>query len=268
LGVESAGWNDFADPNVGSSFAHHAHLGLANAELGQVGLHYIHALTRDDRVAPTLADGGITVLGADVSGQFQRFGRAYLGLAFTDADNARTVSPIIRVLNAPGGPGLMREYFGPDSGGNGTLFTVGGQYDLSLGQLARHPQPFSGYGPDIVVSLFGIYTSVSSPDVDFHGIKKLKYGTEATYSMLPWLAAGMRYDRVQDDTSDDTRTFAVISPRLILRTDYNSQDQVTIQYSRWMYGSGVAVREGYPPEEDHAIRTDKHTLSMNVNMWW
>lgn len=268
LGVESAGWNDFADPNVGSSFAHHGHLGLAQAGIGQFGLHYVHAFTRDDRVAPELADGSIAVLAADVAGQFQEYGRLYLALAYTSASDARTVSPIIQVLNAPGGPGLMREYFGPASGGNGTLTTLGGQYDLSVGQLVRAPQPFSGYGPDVVLSLFGVFASVTSDDADFDGVGKLKYGSELTYSVLPWLAFGGRYDRVVADTDDDTRTFAVISPRIILRTDYNSQDQVTLQYSRWLYGSGVAVRAGYPKREDLAIRPDENTLSMNVNMWW
>jgi hypothetical protein len=189
-------------------------------------------------------------------------------MGYTSASDARTVSPIIRVLNAPGGPGLMREYLGPDSGGNGSLFTVGAQYDLSIGQLARYPMPFSGYGPDIVVSLFGIYTGVSSDDEAYDGVTKMKYGSEVTYSAFSWLAFGGRYDRVVADTDDDTKTFAVISPRVILRTDYNSQDQVTLQYSRWMYGSGVPIRAGYPPRDDLSIRPDENTVSMNVNMWW
>src|SRR5690606_24646811 len=78
LGVESAGWNDFADPNVGTSFGHHGHLGLAHTSAGQLGVHYVHAFTRDDRVAPTLPDGSIWVFGADVGAQLQRFGRLYL----------------------------------------------------------------------------------------------------------------------------------------------------------------------------------------------
>jgi hypothetical protein len=268
LGVESAGWNDFADPNVGSSFAHHGHLGLASAGVGQLGLHYVQAFTRDDRVAPTLPDGSINVLGADVAGEFQRFGRLYLGMAYTKASDARTVSPVVRVLNAPGGPGLMAEYFGPNSGGNGSLTTLGAQYDLSIGEIARYPEPFSGYGPDLVASLFGVYTGVGSDEAAYDGVNKLKYGAELTYSALSWLAFGGRYDRVMDDTDDDTKTFAVISPRIILRTDYNSQDQVTITYSHWMYGSGVNVRVGYPEEEDPTVRPDEDTISLNVNMWW
>jgi hypothetical protein len=43
------------------------------------------------------------------------------------------------VLNASGGPGLITEYLGPASGGTGHITNIGGQYDLSLGTLLRHP---------------------------------------------------------------------------------------------------------------------------------
>lgn len=267
LGVESAGWNDFDDPNVGTTFAHHGHLGLAQTNLGQVGVHYVQAFTHDGRMAPTLAYGSINVLSADVAVEFQHFGHLYLALAYTQANDSRTVSPVIRVLNAPGGPGLMSEYFGPDSGGNGSLSTLGGQYDVSIGEIVRH-QPSSGCGPDLIVSAFSVFTQVASEAPAFDGIGKLKYGAEATYSVLSWFRLSGRYDRVIDDLDDPTRTFAVISPRVIFRTDYDSRDQVTLQYSRWLYGSGVNVRAGYPAKEDPSIRPDEHTLSLDVNMWW
>jgi hypothetical protein len=268
LGVEPAGWNSFADPNVGTSFAHHAHLGVALPQRGQVGLHYVSAVTRDDRTAPGQADGSINVFGADVTGELAPFGRLYLAGAFTDADDARGVSGVIRVLNTFGGPGLMREYFGPNSGGNGQLMTLGGQYDVSIGEITRDPQPFSGYGPDIYASLFGMYTHVSSDDAEFDDVDKLKYGAELTYSALAWLAVSGRYDRVVANADDATQTFAVISPRIILRTDYNSQDQVTLQYSHWFYGSGVVARTGYPPRDDPAVRPDEDTFSLTASMWW
>lgn len=280
LGVEPAGWNSFSDANVGTSFAHHAHLGLAASELGQIGLHYVHAFTQDDRTAPSQADGSITVLGADVTGHFGLFGRVYLGAAYTDADQARGVSGVIRVLNTFGGPGLMQEYFGVNSGGTGTLLTLGGQYDLSVGQLLRHPQPFSGYGPDLVVSLFGMYTGVGSEDPAFDDVDKLKYGGEVSYSVLSWLAFSGRYDRVVANADDASQTFAVLSPRIILRTDYNSQDQITLSYSRFFYGSGVVVRPTYPkcppligaPASyqcgDPSVEPDADMISLTASMWW
>src|SRR5262249_20252598 len=143
LGVEPAGWNDFADPNVGSTFANHAHAGLAWFRHGLAGVHYASAWSRDDRTAPTTPDGSITVLRADANLALAPFGRLYLAVAHTSADKSRSVSGVIRVLNTFGGPGLMQNYLGPNSAGTGKLTTFGGQYDISIGQLVRFPSSFS-----------------------------------------------------------------------------------------------------------------------------
>lgn len=281
LSVDPAGWNSFTDPNVGTSFAHHAHLGLAFARRGQVALHYVGAFTRDDRTAATQADGSINVFGAEVNAQLAPFGRLFLAGAYTDADDARGVSGVIRVLNSFGGPGLMREYFGPNSNGTGTLTTLGGQYDLSIGEILRGPEFYSGYAPDVFVSAFGMFTHVTSKEDAFDGVDKVKYGLEATYSALSWLAGSARYDRVVSNVDHPERTFAAITPRLILRTDYNSQDQVTISYSHWFHGSGTVVRPQYAPCVpsllgsspadqcgDPSVEPDADTFSITASMWW
>jgi hypothetical protein len=268
LGVEPAGWNDFADSNVGTSLANHAHLGFAVPGHGQFGLHYISAFTRDDRTAPSQPDGVINVFGADANLELAPFGRLYVAGAYTHADDARGVSGVIRVLNTFGGPGLMQNYFGPNSGGNGSLTTFGAQYDVSIGKVVRHPQAYSGYGPDVFASVFGMFTHVTSKQAEFNDIDKLKYGAELTYSALSWLAFSGRYDRVVANTDDASKTFAIVSPRVIFRSDYNSQDQVTLQYSRWMYGSGVVVRDGYPPVDDPSVVPDPDTFSLSASMWW
>jgi hypothetical protein len=268
LGVEPAGWNDFADPNVGSSFAHHEHIGLSLLRRAQVGIHYVNAFSRDDRTAPTTPNGSISVFGADARLELAPFGRLYVAGAYTSADKARSVSGVIHVLNTFGGPGLIQNYFGPNSNGTGKLTTFGGQYDVSIGEIVRSPGPYSGYGPDVFASVFGMFTRVSSDDPLYDGVSKVKYGAEVTYSALAWLALSTRYDRVVADVDDARQTFSVISPRIILRSDYNSQDQVTLQYSRWFYGSGVVVRSGYPPVNDPTIVPDENMVSLTANLWW
>jgi len=289
LGVAPAGWNGFTDSTVGTSFAHHDHLGLALRDVGQLGLHWVNAFTRDDRTPPGQADGGITVLGADVRSAFGALGRVGIGFSQTIADHSVGVSGVVRVLNTFGGPGLIKEYFGPDSKrGTGTLTSVGAQYDLSIGELIRKPSPFSGYGPDILVSAFGMLVSVQSEDKTtfvrdpsgilllnapggqplYDGVLKLKYGAEATYSALSWFAFGARYDRVLANTDDDAQTLAAITPRLIFRTDYNSQDQVTLAYSHWWYGSGVVMRPNYRDLPDPSVEPDSDTFSLSATMWW
>jgi len=42
-------WNDFANPNEGTSFVAHGHLGARGWNFAQLGLHYLHAWSQDDR---------------------------------------------------------------------------------------------------------------------------------------------------------------------------------------------------------------------------
>jgi hypothetical protein len=269
LGVEPAGWNGYADPTVGTSFAAHGHGAVGVFGMAQLGLHAIYTFVQDDRASiGDIPDGHITVEAADLRFTLGRFGHLYTGFAYTEAARAHPVSAVIRVLNAPGGPGLIEEYLGPQSNGNGNLKTLGAQYDFSLGNFLRYPMKFEGDGADVVASLFSIFTQVSSDDPEWDDMQKLKYGAELSYSMLSWFALSGRYDRILPDLDDDTRTTAVISPRLIFRSDFNSHDQVVLQYSRWLNGSGATVVYGAPPERDPTIEPDKHVLSLTASMWW
>lgn len=273
-----AGYNDFADPGVGSSFVHHGHVGLAFRRFATLGGHYMKAWAQDDRATGSQApDGNIEIIGADLRLNMGRFGHLYGAYSRVDATSSRTVGRIVEVLNTRGGPGLMQNYLGEASGGTGTLDIIGFQYDISIGRLVSHPVPFSGDGPDIYISLFGMAVDVDSTDLSidpltqdyaFHGVSKRKYGVEGTYSLLPWLALSARYDQVDPNLEDKRRSFGVLSPRVILRTGWQARDQVVIQYSRWFNGSLTTVRGGYPPREDITIEPDEHMLSISANMWW
>ncbi|HEY4015025.1 MAG TPA: hypothetical protein VGM06_16895 [Polyangiaceae bacterium] len=277
LGVEPAGWNGYLDPNVGTSFAPHAHVGVSYRGLGELGLHFLSALSQDDRATPTTQpDGHIDVLAVDARLTMRRYGHFYIAASEVASHHARAVSDVIQILNAPGGPGLMAAYFGPNSQGSGDLTTVAAQYDLSVGNLLRYPRAFNGLGPDLVVSLFGIFTSVQSSDPStyatgrklYDGINKLKYGAEVSYAPLSWLAFSGRYDRVIRDLDDATQTTVILSPRVIFRSGYNARDQLVLQYSHWYNGSNVVVNSGAPPLPDPSIRPDQDVLSLMVSMWW
>lgn len=271
------GWNGWADSNVGSSFVSHFHAGLAYNHLVTVGGHFLQAWQQDDFATGTLApDGKIRIIGADARATLGRFGHLYFAGSWLLARYAGTVGRIVEVLNTPGGPGLIQNYFGNQSDGNGSLAIYGAQYDLSIGRLVSYPTPFTGDGPDIYVSLFGIATQVKSDDKRtdvtgaklYDGVTKLKYGVEASYSLLSWFALSTRYDQVQPNSDNGRYSFAVISPRLIFRTDWQSTDQIVLQYSHWMNGSQTLVRTGYPPHEDPAASPDTDMISLAASMWW
>jgi hypothetical protein len=268
VGVTPDGFNGFADQGVGSSFVTHLHGGVGYKGLALLGAHFLTAWSQDERATgPTQPDGRINILAGDLRLTLGRFGHLYAALALTDLKDARTVGRIVEILNAPGGPGVMEQYLGDPSGGNGTLTTIGGQYDLSIGRMLSYPVPFTP-GPDLLVSLFGVRTAVASDDPTRDGVNKLKYGGELSYAMLPWLAASFRYDRVQPNSNDDRFSFAVLSPRVIFRTDWNSRDQVVLQYSRWLNGSLTTVRTGFPPRDDVTAIPDEHMIALSASMWW
>jgi hypothetical protein len=237
----------------------------------------MRAFSQDDRAGTSAPDGRIDVLAGDARANMGRFGHLYFAAAYTDALQARSVSRVVSVLNTKGGKGLMDNYLGPLSGGTGTLMTFGGQYDLSIGRLVSYPVPFSGDGPDLFVSLFGMQTHVSStdPSVDpyttrakYDNITKRKFGIEASYSLLSWLAASARYDRVDPNVDEKRYSFSVISPRIIFHTGWQSTDQLVLQYSHWFNGSLTTVRVGEPPIEDLSVIPDGDMVSLSARMWW
>jgi hypothetical protein len=267
-------WNDFANPAEGTTFVNHLHAGLGYRSLATLGVHFITAWSQDDRATGTLApDGNITILASDLRVTMRRFGHFYAAVSHTEATHAYTVSRIIGVLNTPGGPGLVDNYLGPGGDGTGSLTTVGGQYDLSLGRLVSYPVAFTPDGPDVVVSVFGMATHVTSavPFVDGvygNGVTKAKVGAEATYGVLPWLAVSARFDQVTPNVDDARYSFAVISPRIILRTGWTATDQVVLQYSHWIDGSLATVRTGAPPVDNVRIVPDTDMVSLAASMWW
>jgi hypothetical protein len=157
---------------------------------------------------------------------------------------------------------------GPNSAGTGTLTTLAAQYDVSLQSILRYPDVFAGDSSDLVVSLFGMQTRVTSNDAAYNGVTKRKFGGEAGYSLLSWLAASLRVDRVMPDNNDSKQSFSIVSPRLIFRSKWQAHDQVVLQYSRFVYGDNVIVRSGYPAVPDPTIAPDRNVLSLSATMWW
>ncbi len=278
-------WNNFANPEEGTTFVNHFHAGLGYRSLATFGAHFINAQSHDDHATGTLApDGALTISALDARLTMGRYGHFYTAFSFARASHARTVSRIISVLNAPGGPGLEANYLGPESfggDGTGTLTIVGGQYDLSLGRLVNFPRSFTGQGRDLFVSVFALAAHVTSPvqltPVDTSGpvnrvygdgVTKLKFGAEVTYSLLSWLAASARYDYVAPNVDANEYSFNVLSPRIILRTSWMATDQLVLQYSHWFNGPLTTVRSGEPPVDDIAVVPDADMLSLSASMWW
>ena len=268
VGLVPAGWNDFADANVGATFVGQIHLGLAYRGLARVGLHYLNAFTRDDTsLGGQLKKGGIVVYGADLHLTAKRAGHLFLGGSRVDADNAASVSGAIEIMNARGGPELVEQYLGATSNGNGSLTTFGVQYDVSVARLVYGDQ-YQGLSPDLLVSLFGVGTYVKSDDPSANKVFKVKGGGELTYLPLAWFGVSERFDHVRLNNSDSRQAFTIYSSRLLLHTGWKSRGEIAVQYSHFVYGSRVYVKTGYPPHLDPNVNPDRDVFSLTATYWW
>jgi hypothetical protein len=256
-----------------STFVAHGHLGAVFKKQWIFGLHYIDVFANDVERAgsytgaqigfgggslnkmPRDPEGdkpGIRIYGADLKLLGGVLGDGYIGYSHLAATNALYIADAIEVLHSFGGWQLHDNYFGPPGGTEevtGSIDSVEFQYSFSFGQLFHYPQAFWGDGVDLIGTIFGMYNKVNAPKAAGFSLSKLKYGTEWTYTPLPWLGIGGRFDVVEPNLDIAGESFSVISPRIMFRTAFVTHEQILIQYSRYFYGdlydAGITPKPGF-----------------------
>jgi hypothetical protein len=282
------------DPRSGTLVAH-THLMASYKEILKGGIHYISSWAHDERHdqpgQPT-ADGSISVAGADVRFNGGVYGELFVGGSMVDVKHAQRVDGSVQVVHVAGGQFFMNNFFGNDiqraDVGTGTLKNVLFQYDYSFGQLARYPENFWGDGPDLRVSLFGMFTKVGSADPRWDNVSKLKYGADVLYAPTSWLSIALRADHVVPNMNPDAnapaeepvrrpgQSFSILSPRILIRSSFVSHETIGLQYSRYFYPTDGAL--GVPQIPDQlfipTLRTnplrpfDKDVISLKGTMWF
>jgi hypothetical protein len=316
LAVEHGIGSKRPDPSIFNdarfTLLHHAHVFASWKKTIIGGLHYLTAWTqeedRDGSLLVNPPDGRLTTIGPEIRLNGGMFGELYLAYSQIRAHNAVTVSAAYEVLHAGGGGdfsnGVTHNYLevpvlGADdtSGGNGRVDSIVGQYEFSLGRsLAKINDPesdFWGEGRDAVIKLYGMINMVKSDDQDADGIRKLKYGVDLMGSLFPVFGVGLRYDRVQPNNEVPEQSFGVISPRLIFRTRWVTREEITIQYTRYMYNerecdpanpllcvqpaTGPVLPDGFGAttgNQDANMRgaplapPDKDAFKIQATFWW
>jgi hypothetical protein len=255
----------------GSTFVHHAHVGLVWRRQLQLALHHLYSYTPDDNElagTPT-QPGHMAIYGGEVRLSNPALGEGYVGYSRIDASHILSLADGIEVLHSFGGYQFKNNFFGrfdPHTGAkppddSGTVDTFLFQYTLSVGTMARYPARFTGNGADLTLCVFGMWNRVVSA-TDSH--KMLKLGAEADYKALPWLAFGGRYDLVQPLMTNSSQSFSVMTGKLIFRTAFVTHETVTLQYSRYVLGS-----EAYPAfPYDAQSRADANVIQLVGSMWW
>jgi hypothetical protein len=226
------------------------------------------------------ADGSLRIMAADVRVNLRDFGYLTMAAAQTEVEHVRTISGVVEVLGAGGGRDLMDRYFGRNNDmGRGKLLVAGAQYSVSLGTLLRRPDEFWGDGPDLKLSLFGMYAQISADDPARDGEQKYKLGAEATYTPLSWLVLGGRVDRVVPYMSapkvplyarQNDNSYSVLTARAVLRSDWQAREALTLQYSHFIYRENfhVVTLNSGGQVSTVSDEPDRHLLAIYGTLWW
>jgi hypothetical protein len=270
-GLPAAPYLPYAPPNKQfPTLLHHAHLGATFRDTFRVALHYLTAWTQSATRAAE-PDGRITSTGLELKMIDTRLGSAFLGVGYLRAREAIRVAGALEVLHSTEGYNLAENYFGPAARGRGTVTTVEGEWTFSLATFLRHPQPFWGQAPDLVARVFAMWNEVRPDEPTATGGRhKLKLGGSLTYTPLFWLGLSGRVDVVQPDLDHSAQSFQVLSPRVLLRTDFLSHEEVVLKYDRYFLGSDT--RLNYPFDEQMArdpfFHADENVFSLTATFWW
>jgi hypothetical protein len=286
--------------NTRFTMLQHAHGGFNHGKDMQFSVHYLDSwaqeedrnMSTDGTSVSNVPDGRMWVAGLDARFELGALGYFYAAYSHVGLKDALTVGRAIEVIHASGGGefglGMVDNYLGlscvgPGAGkapyfktgqacskGNGSVDTLLAQYEFSLTNFLQQSsggQRFWGEGSDATLKLYGMYNKVASDVAANDGIHKLKYGADLAYAALPWLTAGVRFDRVQPNSRIAEQSFAILSPRLVFKSKFVTREAITLQYSRYLYNqrscqtrttggieTGSPADNGYAPGQEYCVQ--------------
>jgi len=196
-------------------------------------------------------DGSMKIFGAEARFDMPDvFGYLWAGASYISLKDAVTVAPAVEVIHSDGGGeynmGVTGNYLDSEacrwnsayfgnrcSGGNGSVITLAGQYEEKLGDLLGG-SPF-GEGQDLTVKLYGMWNKIKSDDLTQDGVTKLKFGTDWLFDVFPVMAVAARFDYLMPSSRIKQQNFGILSPRIVLRSNFVTHESIAFQYSRYLY---------------------------------
>lgn len=261
----------------GTTLLHHEHIGLSYDDKLFFGGHLMHSFTADARNDDisididndgTGDDGHIWSASFDIKMIDFFFGNGYLGYSHLDMKNPDRVGGAFESVHSVDGWSYRQNYLKGSYAG-GTVDTVLFQYEFSLAKFLWHPEEYWGQDRDLKLKLFGMLNFITpdQPETFDAASTKFKWGADALYVPLKWLGVGLRWDTVNPDMDDVSQTSNQLSGRVVLRTDFVSQEEITIQYTQYFNNENVTT--GYPwNEEGKELTPDFGVLTIAASMWW
>jgi hypothetical protein len=265
------------DPFYPASYIQHLHAGIVRRGNWTIKgqLHHIFNFSQDDRAQVSVdnmvtraldesyyKDARMHVFAAEMTASHSAFGLLAIAASRTDATNAY----ILKGVETFGGEGnqLTDRYLGDETGGTGTMNVVGFNYSTSLGKILAFPKSFDTSSPDLIIQAGGLLAHSNGANPLFDGRIRYKAGLDVMVTCFSWLSVAFRVDHVTPNSKDHSEDFQVVAPRLVFKSNWNSRENITLMYAKWLYG------DHSHPEYSTVIppRLDDQVFALSANIWW
>jgi hypothetical protein len=202
------------------------------------------------------------VYGADLNLRLPGVGHAWIAASRINVTNGWALPGIVEVMHSPGAAGIASNYLGygdPGSTGSGALSNIALLYENSVRGLRGDPE---GTVPDLALSVFGMMVHARR-DLAIEAtmptdLEQLKWGTDVTLKMLPWLAVMLRYDSVDLDAESSGGAFRALTPRVTFTSHALATESIWLQYSRYFYDDDVllptSASQPYPGPDRNVVK--------------
>jgi len=243
-----------------STFVNHGHAGFSYKNVFTMNAHAATAVGTDERewlgivtpeeasqntppepTEPELADDGrMDVYIVDGRYLADPYGQVGLAAAFWNFNDAFAVHDGIwwGIDWTQGGREMLNKFVGPASDGDGQLFALSAEYNLSVARLLWHPRTFDGRSPDLRITVAGMrWWVVDTGDPAFTNSSGFTAGTELEYQMTSWFSTRLRAYTEKRHTALGPWYASSVSPSLSFRQHWSSSDRIELWFSRHFYNS-------------------------------
>jgi hypothetical protein len=238
-----------------SSYVSHAHVGLVLDNQWTFKLHYATDHGTDERTYLKTflnmppQDGRMDTYIGEVRWQGFPWGQFGVSGGLYNFVHAASVADGVwwGVDYTQGAHDMINKFLGPQSGGNGAVAVIGGEYDFSVSSILWYPHSFTGQAPDLRVAIAAMMTrTVATDDPNYKNMNGYYTGVDTEYRFSS--LCSLTFQAYGESRGTDLGEWSVYSlnPGIAFHSDWLSTDRLQLIYGRRFYSRAADPNAAQP----------------------